>query len=42
MKHLAKILALLTAAGTLLAFTVLLCRKHRKRTCYITLYHYDS
>ncbi len=43
MKHLAKLLALLTAAGGLLALTVLLCRRkaRHKRSCYITLYRYD-
>lgn len=44
MKHLGKILALLVAASGLLALTVRLCRrrKRRKRACYITLYNYDT
>lgn len=44
MKHFCKILALLAAAGGLLALTAVLCgrRKRRKRTCYVTLYHYDD
>lgn len=44
MKHLCKILALVVAAGGLLALTVRLCqrRKRRKHACYITLYNYDT
>lgn len=44
MKHLAKILALLAAAGGLLALTALLCRRHkrRRRARYLTLYSHSS
>ena len=44
MKHFGKILALLAAAGGLLALTALLCRrrKGRKRASYITLFRYDE
>jgi len=44
MKTLGKILVILTAAGSLLALTALLCRRKRRqrRACYITLFRYDS
>lgn len=44
MKYLAKILALLAAAGGLLALTALLCRRHKRRrhARYLTLYSHSS
>lgn len=44
MKQIGKVLALLAAAGGLLALTGLLCtrRKRRKKACYVTLYRYES
>lgn len=44
MKHLCKVLALLAAAGGLLALTALLCGRHkrRKKACYVTLYRHDA
>lgn len=44
MKQVCKILALLAAAGGLLALTGLLCKRHkrRKKACYVTLYRYGD